>query len=245
MGFQNGLQAYNSGQHVLNNISGYHLDTAGAYGFNNEAILRDGSGVVTAHFYDFRQEPEFNWGLSYFPIQENTGILAPNFVHNDASGINKKYPHPDDFAIGNLQIPILGGSIVDFPIPYESGLLYTYGPTNRHPITDENQSTGSGLFHYYGSNLGERTLNGLISNFSKPGSVSDGIQDYEIFNDYIHYLPYEEAEDDEEEGDTTPVIPGVTDGTDDDLEVRIPFVADFTATDKVFNKYPRRKKVDP
>lgn len=199
---------------VLEKVYGYNVDPGKA------AMLAQGSGEWAGHFFDFRQEPAFVHNKSYLDaINQGTSVVG--FL---GDGINKQYPHPDDFQIGNV-------NVLGVDTPQGSGLLDTRPPSAGTAANAGNtQSTGTGILSFYG----------LVSQFSSSHGLTVGL-DFEIFGDYIHYLPYGEVAGEGGE-DTTPVITGVTDGTADNRGVRVPFVADLTPTTRVFDRYKNLRR---
>jgi len=94
-----------------------------------------------------------------------------------------------------------GGSGINVPFPHpegygDSGLYRTYGPNDELVIADR-----SGVFNYDG-------LDGVFSN--GPATQLSGINDFTIFNPYIHYFAR-----------STPNNIRTTE------HVRIPFISDY------------------
>mgnify|MGYP003150355885 FL=1 len=188
---------------------------------NKQILLYAGSGLFTGNFLDFRQDRDFN---ETFLIDDITGAnqLGKKLQGFEGKGINRYYTSPESYAFGNTNNQASG--LLYGP----SGLFITFAPSGNQQRSDNHPefvgydgSTGSGIFNF----------KKLLSNFSNAKESKDktgaaGIDDFTIFNDYIHYLPFEE--------DVVGTLGGVT--TENEA-VRIPFVADLVPTDNVWDRY--------
>jgi len=148
--------------------------------------------------------------------------LEKTFRGFNGKGINQKYVSPESYQFGNTPHGVLHGP---------SGLIVTYPPSGVgiHPsFAGYTGSTGTGVFNF----------KKFISEFSNAKDTKDatgaaGIDDFTIFNDYIHYLPFGESAT-AGAGPSSP-IPGV--GGGDPREVRIPFVSDLVPTTSIWDRY--------
>ena len=187
-------------------VSGYN-----SFGFK-ESLLAAGSGLITANFADFRQDRDFVDNAVGTPDEINFGIdLNPAGFQGE--GINRYYPSPKEYAAGTF-----GG------ITYGSGIYITYPPASGKkagPLyATYSGSTGSGIFNF----------KEFISNFSNAKESKDatsGINNFTIFNPYIHYLP-------DPASASTTVVPG---GSAASSHISIPFVADLIPTDAMWDRY--------
>ena len=154
--------------------------------------------IGSGNFADPRQERDFVDPNKGDPISGiNFGTELAGF---DGKGINKYYPSPKEYRYGTAD-----GSTAP------SGVFISYPPSLSNPayITYDGRK-GTGIFNF----------KEFISDFSNaPASkaATDGINNFTIFNDYIHYFEY--------------------DSCDYLCEVKIPFVADAIPTSRVFDRY--------
>lgn len=202
---------------------------------NKQILLYAGSGLFTGNFLDFRQDRDFN---ETFLIDDITGAnqLGKKLQGFEGKGINRYYTSPESYAFGNTNNQASG--LLYGP----SGLFITFAPSGNQQRSDNHPefvgydgSRGSGIFNF-------RKLLSDFSNAeeSKEKTGAAGIDDFTIFNDYIHYLPFEEdtTGGGTGGGSTQPLPGGGTASTvEEDREVRIPFVADLVATDNVWDRY--------
>lgn len=84
------------------------------------------------------------------------------------------------------------------------------------------ESEGSGIFSFVG----------FLNNFSNAKLSKDitgasGIDNFTIFNDYIHYYKSEENEGEENEGEEN----------EENKEIRVPFVSDLRPTTASWDRY--------
>lgn len=85
-----------------------------------------------------------------------------------------------------------------------TGLLVTYAPTGYPPEVKYKlgQLKESGILHY----------ENLVGRFSNVSSVSGiAVQDFNIFNPYIHYYPIDEITNNNKDKDSPVLIPYVSD----------------------------------
>ena len=183
-------------------------------------LLDGGSGLFTGNFADFLQERDFNplFLVNIFGVN----ALGKNLAGFDGKGINKHYPSPASYAFGNTPAGFLHGT---------SGIFITYPPSGNevvfghHPsFTGYTGSTGTGIFNF----------KELLSNLSNAKQSKDrtgaaGIDDFTIFNDYIHYLPHEE--------DPGHGVAGQLGVHEEDVAVRIPFLSDLIPTTNIWDRY--------
>ena len=105
-----------------------------------------------------------------------------------------------------------------------SGVFISYPPALSNPAyTTYNGSTGTGVFNF-------RNLISEFSNAPASKAATDGINNFTIFNPYIHYFQYEGC------GTTSLPIPGIP-ATTEECAVKIPFVPDVIPTSGVFDRY--------
>lgn len=186
------------------------------------SLLQNGTGLFTGNFADFNQERDFDPEFLVNALGVN--VLGKNLEGFTGKGINKHYPSPASYAFGNTPIGTLYG---------QSGIFVTYPPSGNeknpanHPsFTGYDGSKGAGIFNF------KEFLHDLSNaKQSKDKTGAAGIDDFTIFNDYIHYLPFEEKTS---SGPANP-IPGV--GNITPREVRIPFLSDLIPTKSIWDRY--------
>ena len=190
-----------------------------------------GGGYVDGNFKDYRQHRDFNDAFlvdaAGNPIAEQLlGRMIPGFL---GKGINKRYTSVKDYFYGNMPNGELYG---------QSGIFITYPPSTgnisgiTHPsMTGYTGSTGSGIFNP--ANLISEWSN---AKKSKDRTGAAGIDDFTIFNDYIHYESSEAVlEDTISGGNVNPG--GQQSDPDEDISIRIPFVADVIPTENIWDRY--------
>lgn len=159
---------------------------------NKNKLLSDGSGLFTGNLADFRQDRDY--------VNKDNIDLGIELTDFNGNGINKYYPSPKSYKAGNNPDGTLYGA---------SGIFITYPPSQSSPEwVSYNGSKGSGIFNF----------KQLISNFSNAKASKDvtgafGIDDFTIFNPYIHYI------------------------SADNKSVSIPFVSDLKPTTNTWNRY--------
>tara|TARA_B100000287_G_scaffold426735_1_gene475152 strand:- start:10022 stop:10738 length:717 start_codon:yes stop_codon:yes gene_type:complete len=190
-------------------------------------LLDAGSGLVDGNFQDFHQHRNFNptagidaLGIPNVTSEEILGKPLQNFPDPQA-GINKRYPSPESYKFGNKPNGELFG---------QSGIFITHPPSGNagnpksNPSADDYQgSKGSGIFSF-------KHLFTTLSNAkaSKEATGAAGIDDFTIFNPYIHYLPFEGEEVTTGSGTTEP---------EPAKPVKVPFVSDLIPTKNVWDRY--------
>jgi hypothetical protein len=92
--------------------------------------------------------------------------------------------------------------------------------------TTHDGSTGSGIFNF-------KEFISDFSNAKESKDATEGINNFTIFNPYVHYLQYDECG----EGTATTPIPGMPIAEPEACAVKIPFVADLVPTSSVFDRY--------
>lgn len=219
MGFN--IAEYPEKSGVLIGVPG-DLDNSGVFGNNLAGLpvgviprwenytvkyftLQSSTGVFTGNMFDYRQDRDF------VHTTGNPGIPVQGF---EGKGINRFYPSPTDYKYGNTftgQLFGATGIIITYPPSVGTS---QYGYRGNHPedvAYDSNllNSQGTGVFNFVG----------FLNNFSnayysKLVTGAAGIDDFTIFNDYIHYLP-----------------------TTRNKEVRIPFVSDLVPTADTWDRY--------
>lgn len=161
---------------------------------NKLYLLSQASGLFTGNLADFKQDRDY--------IGDPLGVKLQGF---NGDGINKYYPSPSGYAAGNNKDGTLYGP---------TGIFITYPPNESSPEwSSYNGSKGSGIFNF----------KDLLSNFSNAKASRDitdtsGINDFTIFNDYIHYLPASE-----------------------DKAIKVPFVSDLIPTNQTWDRYKKLK----
>ena len=170
--------------------------------------LQSSTGIFTGHMFDYRQDRDFvhTTGNPGFPVQGFEG-----------RGINRFWVSPTGYKYGNNSTSFTGklfgttGIIITYPPSVGTS---QYGYRGNHPedvAYDSNpfNSQGTGVFNFVGF------LNNFSNgHYSKLVTGAAGIDDFTIFNDYIHYLP-----------------------TASDKEVRVPFVSDLVPTTDTWDRY--------
>ena len=166
--------------------------------------------IGSGNFADPRQARDFVDPNKGWPTLEiNFGVEVAGF---DGDGINKYYPSPKEYR---------GGTADGSTAP--SGVFVSYPPALSNPAyTTHTGSKGSGIFNF-------RNLISGFSNGPESKAATDGINNFTIFNDYIHYFIYDECPD-----GTSPIL---TVPPEDECVVRIRFVADMIPTSHVFDRY--------
>jgi len=205
-------------------------------------LLQQGKGLFTGNFFDYRQDRDFNQG---FLVEEyKAGKPLNGFL---GKGINKRYTSPESYRYGNVGDKLFGpsGLFISYPPAYNYKTGYTDSST--HPeYSTYNGSAGTGLFNFKGflSNLNrfgdsqvntaEPRLNGHASNAvqSKLITGAAGIDDFSIFNPYVHHLPF-----DEENVRPMP-IPQIR--GQNDIVVHQNFVADLVPTTALWDRYAKK-----
>lgn len=181
-----------------------------------QELLNAGSGLLDGNFKDYHQHRDYNADAGLTNPNEILGKPLDGFPDAQA-GLNKRYTSPESYKFGNAGI---GG-----PLYGQSGIFITQPPFtsgNSHPGMVGFQGPSSGIFNF-------KEFLSRFSNAkkSKDATGAAGIDDFTIFNDYIHYLafPAEEING-----------PGVVVAEDPD-PVKIPFVADLIPTKNVWDRY--------
>ena len=173
--------------------------------------LQSGTGIFTGHMFDHRQDRDFVPTTENLLANGDPGIFVQGF---EGRGINRFYPSPKDYKYGNDSFAFTG------QLFGTSGIIITYPPSsdtlNNHPeYTAYDGSTGRGIFNFAG------LLNSFSNaKFSKDVTGAAGIDNFTIFNDYVHHLHYGED-------------------LEDAFPVRVPFVADLIATTGIWDRYGR------
>ena len=189
---------------------------------DKQLLMNAGSGLFTGNMADFAQERDFNQAAQWITGPNGENILGTQLANFEGKGINRKYVSPKSYQFGNTA----GGS---GKLHGPSGIFITYPPSGTTSFSTYTGSKGSGIFNF----------KEFISDFSNAKASRDtagasGINDFTIFNPYIHYLPYSST--------GTAPVPTPTPGggaappaVDD--AVRVPFVADLIATTSVWDRY--------
>lgn len=185
------------------------------------SLLQNGSGLFTGNFADFVQERDFN--PAFLVNVHGVNALGKDLPGFNGKGINKYYTSPASYAFGNTPSGVLHGT---------SGIFITYPPSGNEVVFGHHPSfpayrgsSGTGIFNF----------KELLSNLSNAKESKDktgaaGIDDFTIFNPYIHYLPYEEEA-------TQSAIPNPLTSDEEDLSVKIPFLSDLIPTANIWDRY--------
>lgn len=225
---------------ILPTLSGTYLTDRGlgdeqpSVGFvtleEKNQLLSEGSGIRDGNFADWLQHRDLNKQAALQEIQggpdEILGKPLADFPDAEA-GINKRYPSPASYKYGNAGI---GG-----PLYGQSGIIISRPPKgNEFDVELMRDNEHPEAVNYFGSKgTGIFNFKEFLSKFSNgEESKSATIDDFTIFNDYIHYLTYEEQEGTGvgEEGNTIPL-------DDADVAVKVPFVSDLIPTTNVWDRY--------
>lgn len=141
------------------------------------------SGILPsgeAGFFDYTQDRSLNPTTGF-------GVEDPDAV---GSGINHPFPYPNKDTLDQFKYP--SGDFYSalyaqiFPEQFSdawwevSGIFKTYGPIPHldELVDDQRPKSGSGVVHPHG-------LQGPFSN--APSSKEDSINDFTVFNPYIHH----------------------------------------------------------
>ena len=224
MGFN--ISEYPEKSGVLIGVPG-DLDNSGVFGNNFAGLpsgviprwenytvkyytLQSSTGVFTGNMFDYRQDRDF------VHTTGNPGIPVQGF---EGKGINRFWPSPTDYRYGNDSNAFTGklfgttGIIITYP---PSGGTSQYGYRGNHPEdvaynANPANSQGTGVFNFVGF------LNNFSNaHYSRLVTGAAGIDNFTIFNDYIHHR--------REFGTTG-------------REIRVPFVSDLTPTEGIWDRY--------
>ena len=215
---------------------------------DKQLLLANGSGLFTGNMFDFGQERDFNQAAPWITGPDGENILGTQLAGFTGKGINRKYVSPESYQAGNDANGDLYGP---------SGIFVTYPPSGTPSFTTYTGSKGSGIFNF----------KKFLSDFSNAKASKDatgaaGIDNFSIFNDYIHYLPFSSAGGGAGVGTDQPPGEGLADwrlfesstgggagaGTAPqpggglsaasvDDAIRIPFVADLIPTTSTWDRY--------
>ena len=188
---------------------------------DKQVLMNAGSGLFTGNMADFAQERDFNQAAQWITGPNGENILGKQLAGFEGKGINRKYVSPESYQFGNNPTGELYGP---------SGIFVTYPPSGTTSFSTYTGSKGSGVFNF----------KEFISDFSnakasRDASGASGINDFSIFNDYIHYLPFSSAAASTPAPTPAPGGGPATPSVDD--AVRVPFVADLIATTSVWDRY--------
>jgi hypothetical protein len=207
---------------------------------DKQLLMSQGSGLFTGNMADFGQERDFNQSAEWITGPNGENILGTQLAGFTGKGINRKYVSPESYQFGNDANGRLYGM---------SGIFVTYPPkrnelgTGSAVIAGQNYTTSTGpadhpeYTGYIGSKgSGVFNFKKFLSTFSnaeatKLATGAAGIDDFTIFNDYIHYLPFSSASSSTGGGGAGPAPVSVDDA------VRVPFVADLVPTTSQWDRY--------
>lgn len=221
---------------------------AGAYDMDKDTLSRRGSTVK--NFEGLGINHRFNYpnhfAIGTFNVPDPadpTKTIKKPFVNRDAKGkIDGPLGLIETYAPGSVFDRVLGtNATADHGMRNTSDARFGINKNNSFNDTlmwgrrtDRNKTFGDDPL----------SVVETIDSYKLPGGrlieVGDEIE-FNIFNPYIHYLPFEAAED----GGTTPTASPAGGGVSVDkesLEVRIPFVADISPTDEWYDKYAKYGK---
>lgn len=191
------------------------LDATGIVGWEDYTVkyyaLTSSTGVFTGNIFDYRQDRDF---------VHTTGVPGKLIQGFEGRGINRFYVSPTGYKYGNTSYAFTG------TLYGTSGIIITYPPSvarkskwgyaGNHPeYASYDGSKGTGVFNFAGflSNFSNAVVSKLVA-----GAV--GIDDFNIFGDYIHYLSFNSKSTEK-----------------DAREVRIRFVSDMVPEEDVHDPY--------